>query len=161
MAEKAGEDKAGGGFSLISVQLSANSCGVSISPRKPHGSETAGPYLPGRRHQERRRPPREFAMKTLASLAAVLAVSLAAGAASAQEARIGWGDLDLSSAAGADAFDVRVSVAADRLCRGVRRPGSRLSDRTFCRAAVRAEAFRLLPGAVKVDYSLSRLPIVA
>ena len=99
-------------------------------------------------------------MKTLASLAAVLAVSLAAGAASAQEARIGWGDLDLSSAAGADAFDARVSAAADRLCRGVRRPGSRLSDRTFCRAAVRAEAVRQLPGAVKVDYSLSRLPIV-
>ena len=77
-------------------------------------------------------------MKTLASLAAVLVVSLAAGAASAQEARIGWGDLDLSSAAGAEAFDARVSAAADRLCRGVRRPGSRLSDRTFCRAAVRA-----------------------
>ena len=100
-------------------------------------------------------------MKTLASLVAVLAVSLAAGAASAQEARIVWGDLDLSSAAGADAFDVRVSVAADRLCRGVRRPGSRISDRAFCRAAVRAEAVHLLPGAVQVDYSLSRLPIVA
>ena len=100
-------------------------------------------------------------MKTLASLVAVLAVCLTAGAASAQDARVQWGDLDLSSVAGADAFDARVSTAASRLCRGVRRPGSRLSDRTFCRAAVRAEAVRLLPGAIKVEYSLSRLPIVA
>ncbi len=101
-------------------------------------------------------------MKTLASLAAVLTVSLAAaGAASAQEARIGWGDLDLSSAAGADAFDARVSAAADRMCRGAKRPGSRISDRAFCRAAVRNEAVRLLPGTAQVDYALSRLPIVA
>ena len=46
-------------------------------------------------------------MKALASLAAILALA-AAGSASAQEARIVWGDLDLSSAAGADAFDARV-----------------------------------------------------
>ena len=100
-------------------------------------------------------------MKTLASLVAVLTVSLAAGAASAQEARISWGDLDLSSAAGADAFDARVSAAADRMCRGVKRPGSRINDRAFCRAAVRSEAIRQLPGAVQVDYALSRLPLVA
>lgn len=100
-------------------------------------------------------------MKTFASLAAALAVSLAAGAASAQEARIGWGDLDLSSAAGADAFDARVEAAADRLCRGVKRPGSRINDRAFCRAAVRDEAVRLLPGAAQVDYALSRVPFIA
>ena len=100
-------------------------------------------------------------MKILASLVAALTVSFAAGTASAQEARIQWGDLDLSSAAGADAFDSRVSAAAARMCRGVKRPGSRINDRAFCRAAVRAEAVRLLPGAVQVDYSLSRLPIVA
>lgn len=100
-------------------------------------------------------------MKILASLAAALAVSLAAGAASAQDAHIPWGDLDLSSAAGADAFDARVSAAADRLCRGAKKPGSRINDRAFCRAAVRNEAVRQLPGAVQVDYALSRLPIVA
>ena len=104
-------------------------------------------------------------MKTLASLAAALTtaltVSLAAGAASAHEARIPWSDLDLSSASGADAFDARVSAAARRMCRGVTRPGSRINDRAFCRAAVRTEAVRQLPGAVQVDYALSRLPIVA
>ena len=100
-------------------------------------------------------------MKILASLTAVLAVSLAAGTASAGEARISWGDLDLSSAAGADAFDARVSAAADRMCRGVKRLGSRISDRAFCRAAVRSEAVRQLPAAAQVDYALSRLPIVA
>lgn len=100
-------------------------------------------------------------MKPLASLAAVLAVSLAAGAASAQDARIRWGDLDMSSAAGADAFDARVSAAADRMCRGARRPGSRINDRAFCRTAVRDEAVRQLPGAVQVDYALSRLPVIA
>lgn len=100
-------------------------------------------------------------MKTLASLAAVLTVSLAAGAATAQDARIRWGDLDMSSAAGADAFDARISAAADRMCRGVKRPGSRINDRAFCRTAVRDEAIRQLPGAVQVDYALSRVPIVA
>ncbi len=98
-------------------------------------------------------------MKALASLAAVLALA-AAGSASAQEARIAWGDLDLSSAAGADAFDARVEAAARSLCRGARKPGSRISDRAFCRAAVQAEAVRLLPGRAQVEYALSRLPIV-
>ena len=98
-------------------------------------------------------------MKTFASLAAVLAVSLAAGTASAREVRVQWGDLDLSSAAGADAFDARVSAAASRACRGVKRPGSRISDRAFCRTAFRNEAVRQLPGAVQVDYALSRLPV--
>lgn len=98
-------------------------------------------------------------MKTLASLAAVLALA-AAGAASAQEARIAWGDLDLSSAAGADAFDARVAAAARTLCRGARKPGSLINDRAFCRAAVQAEAVRQLPGRVQVDYALSRLPVV-
>lgn len=98
-------------------------------------------------------------MKALASLAAVLTLA-AAGSASAQEARIAWGDLDLSSAAGANTFDARVEAAARTLCRGARKPGSRISDRAFCRAAVQAEAVRLLPGRVQVEYALSRLPIV-
>ena len=99
-------------------------------------------------------------MKTFAYLAAVLAVSLAAGTASAREVRVQWGVLDLSSAAGADAFDARVSAAASRACRGVKRPGSRISDRAFCRAAFRKEAVRQRPGAVQVGYALSRLPVI-
>lgn len=99
-------------------------------------------------------------MKILASLVAALTVGLAAGAASAQEARISWGDLDLSSAAGADAFDARVEAAARKLCRNARAPGTLINDRAWCRAAVRAEAVRLLPGRVQVDYALSRLPLI-
>lgn len=98
-------------------------------------------------------------MKTLASLAAVAAFAVA-GSASAQEARIAFGDLDMSSAAGADAFDARVEAAARSLCPGVKRPGSRISDRAFCRAAVQTEAVRQLPGPVQVEYALSRLPLV-
>lgn len=99
-------------------------------------------------------------MKTLASLAAIFALAVA-GSASAQEARIQWGDLDLSSAAGATVFDARVEAAARKLCRQARAPGSLISDRAWCRAAVQAEAVRRLPGRVQVDYALSRLPIVA
>ncbi|HVL42116.1 MAG TPA: UrcA family protein [Brevundimonas sp.] len=98
-------------------------------------------------------------MKTLASLAAVAALAVA-GPVSAQEARIAFGDLDMSSAAGANAFDARVAAAARSLCRGVKKPGTRISDRAFCRAAVQAEAVRQLPGPVQVEYALSRLPLV-
>lgn len=93
-------------------------------------------------------------MKTLASLAAVLIVT-AAGSASAQEARIRWGDLDLSTPAGADAFDQRVRAAARKMCRSKSIIGS-----TACRAAVRDEAVALLPRAAQVDYALSRVPFV-
>lgn len=99
-------------------------------------------------------------MKIFASLAAACAVVLIAGTASAQDARIAFGDLDLASAAGAAAFDARIERAADRMCRDVRRPGSRLSDRDFCRTAVRAEAVRQLPGRAQVDYALGRVPLV-
>lgn len=95
-------------------------------------------------------------MKTLASLAAILIVSAAAGAASAQEAHIGWSDLNLSTAAGADAFDARVEAATRRICLRATRPGSRISDRDFCRVAARNEAVRQLPGAARVDYARSR-----
>jgi UrcA family protein len=145
---------------MIAAQLSANSSSVAISPPNAHAAETARPYLPPRRRHERRRPPQEIAMKIPASLVAAFIVSLAAGAASAQEARVRWGDLDLGSAAGADAFDARVSAAASRMCRGVKRPGSRINDRAFCRAAFRDEAVRQLPGAAQVDYALSRLPVI-
>ena len=94
-------------------------------------------------------------MKTLASLAAVL--TLAAAPASASEVRIAWGDLDLSTAAGAGTFDARVRAAARKMCRGV--PVT--AGRAACHAAVRDEAVSLLPGAAQVDYALSRVPLVA
>ncbi|MFC7377815.1 UrcA family protein [Brevundimonas sp. GCM10030266] len=94
-------------------------------------------------------------MKTLASLTAILVLATA-GAASAQEARIAFGDLNLATSTGAAAFDQRVDSAARGLCRGARRPGSNISDRTVCEAAVRREAVRQLPAALQVDYAASR-----
>jgi UrcA family protein len=94
-------------------------------------------------------------MKTLASLTAVLVLA-AAGSASAADARIGWSDLNLATVAGGDAFDQRVDGAARTLCRDARRPGSLISDRASCQAAVRREAVRQLPGAAQVDYAASR-----
>ena len=98
-------------------------------------------------------------MKTLASLTAVLALAVA-GSASAQQARIAFGDLDMSTAAGADMFDARVAAATRSLCRTARAPGSLISDRSFCRAAVQAEAVRRLPAPVQVDYARSRAAVV-
>jgi UrcA family protein len=95
-------------------------------------------------------------MKILASLAAALTLA-AAGSASAGEVRIAWGDLDLSTAAGADAFDARIRAAARKMCRNVPMIGGRAA----CQAAVRDEAVTLLPGAAQVDYALSRVPLVA
>ena len=95
-------------------------------------------------------------MKTLASLAAVLSLA-AAAPASAGEVRIAWGDLDLSTPAGADAFDQRVRAAARKMCRGVPMIGGLAA----CHAAVRDEAVTRLPGAAQVDYALSRVPLVA
>lgn len=94
-------------------------------------------------------------MKTLASLTAVLVLA-AAGSATAADARIQWNDLNLATSAGAAAFDQRVESTARDLCRNARRPGTRLSDRAFCEAAVRREAVRQLPGAAQVDYAASR-----
>lgn len=99
-------------------------------------------------------------MKTPASLTAALLLVGGAGAASAHEARINWGDLNMGTATGADSFDARVDAAARKLCRDARAPGRLLSDRAFCRAAVRTEALRLLPGAVQVEYARSRQSVV-
>ena len=99
-------------------------------------------------------------MKALASLAAALIAApilAAGGSASAQEARIRWGDLDLSTAAGADVFDARIRSAARRMCRNIPVTGGRAA----CQTAVRDEAVRLLPGAAQVDYARSRGSLVA
>jgi UrcA family protein len=97
-------------------------------------------------------------MKILASLTAALVLA-AAGSASAQEARIAWGDLNLSTPAGAEAFDARVDAASRKMCRTARRTGSHLSDRAFCRAAVQSEALRQLPDTARTEYALSRTPL--
>lgn len=100
-------------------------------------------------------------MKSLASLAAALTLAavptlVGAGQASAAEVRIAWGDLDLSTPAGAEAFDQRVRTAARKLCRHL----PIVCGRVACQAAVRDEAVTLLPGAAQVDYALSRVPFV-
>jgi UrcA family protein len=98
-----------------------------------------------------------------AALAATALSALAAGSASAQSydgpaARIPFGDLDLSTTAGAAALDARIDAAARTMCRRVIRPVSRLNDRANCAAAVRAEAMAQLPNANRRDYAMARLP---
>ena len=100
-----------------------------------------------------------------AALAATALSAVAVGSASAQThtgpaARIAFGDLDLSTTAGAAAFDARVDAAAKTLCRGATRPASRINDSVHCAAAVRAEALAQLPNANQRDYAMARLPRV-
>lgn len=100
-----------------------------------------------------------------AALAATALSAVAAGSASAQSyngpaARILFGDLDLSTAAGAATLDARIDAAAKTMCRGAKRPGSRINDRAYCAAAVRAEALTQLPKADQRDYALARLPLI-
>lgn len=94
-------------------------------------------------------------MKILASVTVACALAVA-GAASAQEARIAYGDLDLTTAAGAQAFDGRIQTAARKLCRDARRPGSSIPDQDYCRAAVRNEAVRNLPSTSRAGYASGR-----
>lgn len=93
-------------------------------------------------------------MKVLSPvLFAVAVLSASSALAQSQDARIPFGDLDLSSAAGAAAFDARVDQAADRMCRNFTVPGSRIVRSDDCRASVRAEALRQLPRASQVEYA--------
>ncbi|MFN3879618.1 MAG: UrcA family protein [Brevundimonas sp.] len=95
-------------------------------------------------------------MLRIASL--TTAAFLFAGAAYAApiEARISYGDLDLSSRAGAMAFDVRVQRVARNLCTG-RLPIERLS----CRDKVRDEAMSLLPERARTEYARGRVAFEA
>lgn len=88
-------------------------------------------------------------MKTLALAFAALALS--AGAASAQDYRIAFGDLDLASVSGADAFDARVNRVARRACR----VGAPIAEHQ-CRVRFRAEAMRQLPSVRREDYARAR-----
>ena len=98
-----------------------------------------------------------------AALAATALSAVAAGSASAESyngpaARIPYGDLDLSTATGAAAFDTRIDSAAKIMCRGATRPGSRINDSAFCAAAVRAEALAQLPKSSQREYAMARQP---
>lgn len=90
-------------------------------------------------------------MIRLAATAALVAVVLSAGAASASDYRIAIGDLDLSTPQGAAQFDQRVRRAGFALCTA----GSPL-DQAHCRREVRNEARGLLSAATREDYARAR-----
>lgn len=93
-------------------------------------------------------------MKVLSPiLFAVAVLSVFPALAQSDDARIAFRDLDLSSAAGAAAFDNRIDRAAADLCRNFTIPGSRIVRSEACRSAVRAEAMRQLPRSRQVDYA--------
>lgn len=93
-------------------------------------------------------------------LATALALTALSGTASAQtssgSARIPFGDLNLSTPAGAAALDTRIDKAAQAMCRNATRPASRLNDTTHCAAAVRAEAVSQLPTPTRARYVAHR-----
>lgn len=93
-------------------------------------------------------------------LATALALTALSGAASAQTSngstRIPFGDLNLSTPAGAAALDTRIDKAARTMCRNATRPASRLSDSAHCVAAVRAEAVSKLPTPTRARYVAHR-----
>ena len=98
--------------------------------------------------------------RTLATLLAACTLA-AAGAASAQTARISYSDLDLASPAGVQVFRGRVNDAARTLCRPAAGSIVALADRAGCERAVRQETMKNLPNTARARYALSRLPVVA
>jgi UrcA family protein len=93
-------------------------------------------------------------MKVLSPvLFAVAVLSASSALAQSNEARIVFRDLDLSTAAGAAAFDSRVDQAAADLCRDFSMTGSRIVRNQTCRSIVRAEAMRQLPRSRQIDYA--------
>lgn len=87
-------------------------------------------------------------MKTLIALMAATAVLTVAGAASAHDARVRYGDLDLASPEGAAQFDRRVERAARSACSG----SSGLAPNA-CAARFRREVHGLLPVARQDEYA--------
>lgn len=91
-------------------------------------------------------------MFSIASLTTAAVLAAGSAAAAPIEARIPYGDLDLSSRAGATAFDSRILRVARTLCTG-RQPVERLS----CMNKVRDEALSLLPDRARTDYARGRV----
>jgi UrcA family protein len=87
--------------------------------------------------------------RTLLSITA--AALLYAAPAAAQDVRVPVGDLDLSTGAGAAAFDARVASAARDACT----VASRLVN-AACVAQVQREAVRQLPQSRQDDYARAR-----
>lgn len=87
-------------------------------------------------------------MKAFAAATAIAVTLATAGAASAQDLRIAYGDLDLSTASGAQQFDRRVNRAVRTACQG----GS-LRETAQCAAALRAEIQSLLPSVRREEYA--------
>lgn len=97
-------------------------------------------------------------MKVIASLAAVAFIA-SAGAATAQDMRVAWGDLDLGSPAGVEAFDKRVEAASQRFCRRPQRASSLIPRPQECREMVRRAAVAQLPRITQLDYAQARGPL--
>jgi UrcA family protein len=89
-------------------------------------------------------------IRTVAT-AAVAAVILSAGAASASEYRISIRDIDFSTPQGAAAFDRRVVGVANTACVS----GTPL-DQARCRHNFRIEALNRLPAVHREDYARAR-----
>jgi UrcA family protein len=98
-------------------------------------------------------------MKSILAAALAVAALVGAGAASAETARIPFGDLNLATPSGAAAFDARIAVASHSMCKNATRPASRLNDSAHCAAAVRAEAVSQLPAQARAQYAANRQPI--
>jgi len=85
-------------------------------------------------------------------LALTAAALLYAAPAAAQEVRVPFADLDLSSVAGARTFDARAAAAARTVC--VIGPRALVNDN--CVRRVQQEAVRALPTARQDDYARAR-----
>ena len=89
---------------------------------------------------------------TRTALCLAVAALLNAAPAAAQEVRVPFADLDLSSAAGARTFDARAAEAA----RGACAVGPRALVNDNCVRRVQQEAVRALPAARQDDYARAR-----
>jgi UrcA family protein len=89
-------------------------------------------------------------IKTALALAA--ATLLCAAPAAAQTVRVPFGDLNLSTAAGAEAFDARVAEAGREVCT----TGSARLVNTSCVKRIQREAVRELPRSDRDDYARAR-----
>ena len=87
------------------------------------------------------------------NLLSVTAVAvLYAAPAAAQEVRVPFGDLDLSTGTGAETFDARAAAAARAVC--ATGPRGLVNDN--CVRRVQREALRGLPAARQEDYARAR-----
>lgn len=83
------------------------------------------------------------------ALVLATATLLYAAPAAAQTVRVPFGDLNLSTAAGAEAFDTRAAAAAREVCAF----GPRALVNDNCVRRVQREAVRGLPAARQDDYA--------